>query len=215
MFWKDLLDRNSRWAETYKTRDPLYFERIAAVHQPTALFIGCSDARVPANLITDTAVGELFVHRNVANQVLPTDASLSAGLQYAVEVLGVTDVIVCGHHACGGCRAALGPTAPAHVEAWISSLRMLARLHREELDKFADENARGDRLVELNVAEQVAQLSRHPSVRKAWEEGRPLRLHGWVYDPPSGLLEARVRVERDGVQFHDLSASSALGAQAK
>lgn len=194
MVWKELLTRNTAWAESRKTEDPGYFLRIASEHRPRAVFVGCSDARVPAEVLTGSDLGELFVHRNVANQVLPTDPSLTAGLQYAVEVLGVEDVIVCGHYGCGGCRAALTETSLQHVDAWVSSLRMLARVHRDEIEGL-DEAHRADRLCELNVDEQVEALSRHPSIRRAWENGRPVRIHGWVFDMPNGVLHARVRVD--------------------
>jgi carbonic anhydrase len=190
----DLLARNSAWAKGRTAEDPAYFVRIAAEHRPRAVFVGCSDARVPAEVLTASDLGELFVHRNVANQVLPTDTSLAAGLQYAVEVLEVKDIIVCGHYGCGGCRAALTETSLPHVDAWVSSLRMLARVHRDEIDGL-DAVHRADRLVELNVDEQVEALSRHPSIRRAWEHGRPVRIHGWVFDMSTGFLRSRVRVD--------------------
>lgn len=188
MPYKELLERNARWAQERKDTDPAFFERLAATHQPKVLFIGCADARTPLNLITDTELGELFIHRNIANQIHLSDTSFSASLQYAVDVLGVTEVIVCGHKGCGGVRAALSPDhAPDHVEAWISPLRMLARLHREELDCCSGEH-KVNRLVDINVAEQVALLSRHPTIRRAWERGQTLRIHGWVFDIPNGML---------------------------
>lgn len=219
MAWRELLERNRRWSEKKTAEDPEFFARVAGEHTPKVLFLCCSDARVPVNLVTDTDLGEIFVHRNVSNQVNPTDASLSAGLQYAVEVLGVTDVVVCGHHGCGGVRAALDPDLPHHlhhVESWIGPLRMLARLHKHELDEL-DVDAQVDRLVDLNVAEQVAVLARHPSVRAAWRRGQRLRVHGWVYDLPTGVLQPRVRL--DGPEeVHVEGAvlqSSEVSAQAK
>jgi carbonic anhydrase len=216
--WQDLLDGNRRWAAERTTSDPELFTRVASEHRPKALFIGCSDARVPANLVTDTDLGELFVHRNIANQVHATDASLSAALQYAIEVLGVEDVIVCGHHGCGGVRAALSQDVPDAVDSWISPIRMLSRVHQDELDAREGED-RVDHLVDLNVKEQVAILKRHPSVRAAWAAGRDLRVHGWVYDLPSGLLQPRVRLEGpEKVQVDELvvvESSSGVGAQAK
>ncbi len=183
-----LLQRNRVWAEARRASDPEFFVRNAGRHTPSAMYIGCCDARVPADHVTGADLGELFVHRNVANQVVPSDVSLAAGLQYAIDVLGVEHVIVCGHHACGGVRASLGGEAPSYVESWIGSLRVLARVHADELDGLSHEEA-ADRLVELNVEEQIRNLSRHPSVRRAWAEGRPLRLHGWVYQMSSGLLK--------------------------
>lgn len=202
----DLLERNRKWAAERTAEDPGFFARVAAEHKPRAFYIGCSDARVPANILTGTDVGELFVHRNVANQVHATDASLSAGLQYAIEALGVTEVIVVGHHQCGGVRAALAaPHAPSHVEAWISPLRMLARLHRSELEGL-DADAQADKLVALNVIEQVRTLSRHPSVRQAWEEGRELRIHGVVFALEVGRLVPVIEV--DGPEYWQFGAGT-------
>ncbi len=184
-----LLQNNRRWVEETTARTPDFFSRLAARHAPQVLWIGCSDARVPANVVTGTDAGEMFVHRNIANQVMPTDPNVLAVLQYAVEVLGVKEVIVCGHQGCGGVRAALeGSAPPPHVDGWLASLRMLARVHRDELDDIGDEDARIQRLVELNVMEQVRNLSRTPVVQAAWAAERELRLHGWVYRLDDGLL---------------------------
>lgn len=183
-----LLDGNRAWVNERLQRDPEYFSRRASKHAPTCLYIGCSDARVPADLITQPDVGEVFVHRNIANQVNPNDNNLQAVIQYAVEVLKVSSIVVCGHDDCGGVKAALGPTAPPHVENWISHVRTVARLHSGELDGLEDHAARCRRLVELNVAEQIYNLSRLPSVQAAHAAGRPLELHGWVYGVGDGLL---------------------------
>jgi carbonic anhydrase len=184
-----LLENNRRWVAEQLAADPHFFERLAAVHEPHLLWIGCSDARVPANVVTGTMAGEMFVHRNIANQVVPTDTNLLAVLQYAVEVLKVEDVVVCGHEGCGGVRAAMsdGP-APPLVENWIAGVRNVARLHDEELAQVPDESARFRRLVQLNVAEQVFNLSRTPVVQQAWANGATLRLHGWVYALSDGIL---------------------------
>jgi carbonic anhydrase len=193
MKYLELLARNVQWAEKMQVSDPTYFERLAATHTPSTLFIGCADARTPLNLVTDTGLGELFIHRNIANQVHPADTSFSASLQYAVDVLRVTDVVVCGHLGCGGVRAALSPdSAPDHVEAWIAQLRMLARLHDREIAQCNHDEHKVDKLVELNVIEQVRLLARHPTVRKAWNAGQTLRLHGWVFDMPRGLLVPKI-----------------------
>ena len=193
MIYRELLERNARWAEERSASDPTYFEQLASDHRPSVLFIGCADARTPLNLITNTGLGELFIHRNIANQAHPGDTSFSASLQYAVEVLGVADVVVCGHRGCGGVRAALSTDpAPDHVEAWISPLRLVARLHSDELDRCLDHAHKVDRLVELNVVEQVPLLARHPIIRRAWAKGQVLRLHGWVFDLPRGVLVPKV-----------------------
>ena len=189
MDYQTLLDNNARWVRETTAREPEFFRNLAAVHEPHFLWIGCSDARVPANVVTGTSAGEMFVHRNIANQVMPTDPNVLAVLQYAVEALGVQDVIVCGHQGCGGVRAALAGSAPLpHVDGWLSNLRMVARLHDEELAAIRDADARAARLVELNVIEQVYNLSRTPVVQAAWAAGRTLRLHGWVYALHDGLL---------------------------
>lgn len=190
-----LLQRNRAWADGITAGDPAYFEKIASVHAPHTLYIGCSDARVPADVVTDTRIGEMFVHRNIANQVQPADPSLSATLQYAVDVLGVVNIVVCGHEECGGVRAALTGQAPAAVDGWLNPLRLLARVHAAELDEL-DEHERWHRLVRLNVEEQVATLARHPVVTGAWRSGRKLVVHGWVYTLRSGHLQEVVR--RDG-----------------
>jgi carbonic anhydrase len=183
-----LLDRNRAWVARRTRHDPDCFAREALRHEPHTLYIGCSDARVPSERITGSDLGEIFVHRNIANQVVATDNNLLAVVQYAVEVLEVRDVIVCGHGQCGGVRAALGGEAPPHVEGWLAHVRTVARLHQAELGAIADPAARHIRLVELNVREQVGNLSRLPVIRRAWADGRPLQLHGWVYGIHDGLL---------------------------
>ncbi len=184
-----IFDRNRAWASERKRTNPEYFARLAEKHTPHTLYIGCSDARVPVSSLTQTEPGELFVHRNVANLVLPTCASLLALLEYAVETLQVEDVMVCGHYGCGGVKAAMaGPGASTLVDGWIANVRLVARLHEDELAAIDDEDARYRRLVELNVIEQVRNLSRTPPVRDAWAAGLPLRVHGIVYDIHDGLL---------------------------
>jgi carbonic anhydrase len=183
-----LLDNNRRWVHERLAQDPEFFRRRAAKHEPKYLWIGCSDARVPADVITQTEPGEMFVHRNIANQVVPSDANLLAVLQYAVEVLKVEDVIVCGHEECGGVKAALQGVAPPVVDQWLMHVRNVARLHDEELSEVPEGNARVVRLAELNVREQVYNLSRTPVVQEAWARGQTLRLHGVVYGLAEGIL---------------------------
>ena len=185
---QDLLENNRRWVRARTEADPEFFVRGAAEHKPRFLWIGCSDARVPANLITGTDAGQLFVHRNIANQVVPTDANVLAALQYAVDVLQVTDVIVCGHDQCGGVKATLQGGAPPAVAQWLSNLSTVARLHGDDLEAAGSADARLKLLVEINVAEQVYNLSRTATVQEAWGRGQPLRLHGWVYGLGEGLL---------------------------
>jgi carbonic anhydrase len=185
----EILERNRQWVEQTNASDPGYFERLAAEHKPRFLYIGCSDARVPLEVITLTTPGEIFVHRNIANLVVPSDTNLAAVLQYAVDVLQVESVIVCGHEGCGGVRAAMKHDgAPALVDNWLASIRTVARLHDDELSAIADDEEVYTRLVELNVMEQVYNLSRTPVVQAAWARGSKLSLHGWVYGIGQGLL---------------------------
>jgi len=196
---RHLLERNRAWVAEHTQRDPEYFRRQAARHEPHCVFIGCSDARVPADRIVGTEGGEMFVHRNIANQVVATDNNLLAVVQYAVEVLEVRDIIVCGHEQCGGVRAALDSPAPAHVEGWLAQVRTVARLHQEKLTAISDPAARCAALVDLNVREQVRNLSRLPVIQAAWAAGRPLLLHGWVYGLSDGLLrDLQIGLMTDG-----------------
>ncbi len=195
---QELLENNRRWVGARTAADPEFFARRAGEHKPRFLWIGCSDARVPADLITGTEPGQIFVHRNIANQVVPTDANILAALQYAVEVLKVTDIIVCGHEECGGVKATLQGGAPTAVAQWLSNLSTVARLHGDDLEAAGSPDARLRLLVELNVAEQVYNLSRIATVQEAWQRGQPLRLHGWVYGLAHGLLRD-VGITLDGV----------------
>lgn len=214
MTYETLLENNRRWVDDTLARDPNYFRDLAAVHRPRFLWIGCSDARVPANVVTGTSAGEMFVHRNIANQVMPTDPNLLAVLQYAVEALGVRDVIVCGHQGCGGVQAALdGGAPPPHVDGWLGSLRMVVRLHEDELAAIADPVARARRLVELNVREQIHNLARTPVVQAAWAEGKELRLHGVVYRLEEGRLRD-IGITMDGRSLAAVTSATAQGRAA-
>jgi carbonic anhydrase len=187
--YSQILEKNRAWVDRRNREDPTYFENLAVEHKPRFLFIGCSDARVPADLITQTSAGEMFVHRNVANMIVPTDNNLLAVLQYAVDALHVSDIIVCGHYGCGGVKAAMAEGgAPPLVENWLSNIRTVARMHEDELSDILDEHARYQRLVELNVVEQVYNLTRTQVVKSAWAAGKTLRVHGCVYELTKGLL---------------------------
>lgn len=188
--FESVIQNNHTWVEQKTKDDPEYFSRLAVHHHPQFLFIGCSDARVPANVITQTAAGEMFVHRNVANMVVPTDTNLLAVLQYAVVVLGVSDIIVCGHYGCGGVKAAMSDpgSAPPFVENWLSNIRTVARMRADELALCENDDERYRRLVELNVTEQVFNLSQTLVVRTAWSDGMTLRIHGVVYTLAEGIL---------------------------
>ena len=183
-----LLDNNRQWAERQTQRDPQFFERLCEIQRPDYLWIGCADSRVPANEIVALAPGELFVHRNIANVVAPDDANCVAVVQYAVEVLSVRHIIVCGHYGCGGVEAALGPPLQGAIDRWLHHVREVRSAHSIELERLPHPAARWRRLCELNVAAQVQSVSLLPYVREAWHRGRPLAIHGWIYDLHDGLL---------------------------
>ena len=185
----DLLGRNRAWAARQTERDPGFFERLCGLQAPDYLWIGCADSRVPANEIVGLDPGELFVHRNVANVVPPDDVNCMAVVQYAIDVLGVKHVIVCGHYGCGGVEAALN-TAPLHgpVDRWVQHVRSVRSAHAMELEKMPDHEARWRRLCELNVVEQVRAAARTSVLRDAWSRGNAVAVHGWIYDLHDGLL---------------------------
>ena len=185
---EDLFTRNIGWAAAKTRVDPEYFRRLATQQSPDYLWIGCSDSRVPANEIVGLAPGELFVHRNVANLVLHNDFSCLSVLQYAIDVLGVEHVIVCGHYGCGGVQAAWEERQLGLVDNWLQSVRDVAHLYREQLLALPTDAARRDRLCELNVMIQARRVCRTTIVQQAWEAGRPLTVHAWVYSLDDGLL---------------------------
>lgn len=186
--FRKIIQHNREWAAAMKAADPDYFEKRAAKQEPQFLYIGCSDSRVPANVVTGTEPGELFVHRNIANVVLPSDLNAMSVLQYAVEVLDVKHVIVTGHYNCGGVKAAMGTASYGLVDLWLQPIRNVVRWNRPELEQIEDEQARFDRVVELNVLEQLYHLSETPIVQNAWAKGKRPLLHGLVYDIHEGLL---------------------------
>ena len=185
-----LLLENKAWASEKKADDPEYFERLAHLQTPEFLWIGCSDSRVPANEITGTQPGEIFVHRNIANLVIHTDVNLLSVLEYAVAHLKVKHVIICGHYGCGGIKAAM--TAHDYKQVlnmWLRNIKDVYRLHREELDSISDMEARADRLTELNVREQVLHLAKTSIIQRAWQHEQRPQLHGWVYGLKDGLIK--------------------------
>lgn len=187
-----ILENNRLFAAEINRNDPGFFERNAARQEPHFLFIGCADSRVPLEMLTGVLPGEMFVHRNIANQVIPADLNVLSVLQYAVEVLDVKHVIVCGHLQCGGVAAAMQDHPYGLVDHWLSGIRETRRRHADELRAYASEAARFERMVELNVLRQVHNLSRTPIVQEAWKRGsRPL-LHGMVYGLADGLLKVLV-----------------------
>ncbi len=184
-----LFENNRRWVAAMTKTDPEFFRSRAKPAEPHFLFLGCSDSRVPADSLTGMTPGEIFVHRNIANQVYTADLNMLSVLQYAVEVLKVSNVIVCGHYGCAGVRAAMGTAPLGLVDNWLGNIRNVMRLHRDELEAIADAEARWRRLIDLNVLEQVYNLSQTPVVQKAWQSGATLLLHGLVYKLEDGLLQ--------------------------
>lgn len=185
---RDLFDRNREWAERIQEEQPDFFAQLATQQAPQYLWIGCSDSRVPANQIVDLVPGELFVHRNVANQVIHTDLNCLSVMQYAVEVLSVGHVIVCGHYGCGGVRAAMGTRSFGLIDNWLQHLKDIYRKHGEQLDGVQDFEGRFKRFCEINVVEQVLNVCNTTVVRGAWERGQELAVHGWIYGVEDGRL---------------------------
>lgn len=184
-----LLLENKAWAQAQVEEDPDYFKRLAGLQKPDYLWIGCSDSRVPANEITGTAPGEIFVHRNIANMVVHTDLNLLSVLEYAVNILEVKHIIVCGHYGCGGVKAALNHRNLGLINKWLRNIKDVYRLHEQELQAIGDEELQTDRLVELNVIEQVNNLVKTSIVQKAWKANNRPHIHGWVYGLKDGLLK--------------------------
>lgn len=184
----DLLASNRAWAQSKTAADPGFFQRLVAQQTPRYLWIGCSDSRVPANEIVGTDPGIIFVHRNVANLAPPQDTNYLSVLQYAVQVLGVSDILVVGHYGCGGVRSVLRNERLGLVDHWLSPVREVMRQHASELDALPDEVARHDRLCELNVLRQVDNVATNPFVLEAWEKGANVAIHGWCYSIANGLI---------------------------
>lgn len=187
--FEKLLLENKAWAREKLMEDPQYFERLAHLQTPEFLWIGCSDSRVPANEITGTAPGEIFVQRNIANMVIHTDMNLLSVLEYAVVVLKVKHIIVCGHYGCGGVKAAMSQKSFGIINNWIRNIKDVYRLHEDELLAITDEDKRVDRLVELNVQEQVMNLAKTSIVQEAWGKEQRPHLHGWVYGLANGIIK--------------------------
>ncbi|MPR32290.1 carbonate dehydratase [Salmonirosea aquatica] len=187
--YHQLFDNNVKWVDQMNQEDPDFFHRLANGQSPNFLWIGCADSRVPANQITGTAPGDVFVHRNIANMVIHTDMSMLSVLDYSVNVLGVKHIIVCGHYGCGGVNAAMGNKSVGLIDNWLRHIKDVYRLHREELDAIEDMTARSNRFVELNVIEQSLDLCKTSIVQNAWKQGQFLEIHGIVYDVANGLLK--------------------------
>lgn len=186
--YQKLLSNNKAWANEKTRVEPDFFDKLSKGQTPEYLWIGCSDSRVPANEITGTNPGEIFVHRNIANMVIHSDMNMLSVLSYAVEVLKVKHIIVCGHYGCGGVIAAMGNKQFGLIDNWLRHIKDVYRLHQSELDAIADTEERGRKLVELNVIEQVNDLGKTSIVQNAWKNKQDLHLHGWVYDINDGII---------------------------
>jgi len=187
--YDNLVKNNRKWVEGKLATDPQYFERLAQGQTPPVLWIGCADSRVPANEIIGAEPGEVFVHRNIANMVVHSDMNMLSVLDYAVNVLKVKHVIVCGHYGCGGVNAAMDNKSIGLIDNWIRHIKAIYRLHKKELDGIEDKQERFDRFVELNVKEQVYDLAKTSIVQGAWENNQDLEVHGWVYGVGSGIIK--------------------------
>lgn len=187
-FYKKILDNNKKWVENQLALDPEYFKDLAKGQQPPLLWIGCSDSRVPANEIIGAKPGEVFVHRNIANMVIHSDMNMLSVLDYAVNVLKVKHVIVCGHYGCGGVKAAMGNQSIGLIDNWIRHIKDVYRLHEHYLDTIKDEEERFNKFVEVNAQEQVFDLAKTSIVQNAWRNGQELTLHGWTYGLNSGYV---------------------------
>ena len=188
-FTKKLLEYNKVWVKTMLDDDPDYFKNLGSRHEPEVLWIGCSDARVPANQITGTSPGQIFVHRNISNMVVHTDMNMLSVLSYAVEVLKVKHIVVCGHYSCGGILAAMSNKSFGLIDNWLRHIKDVYRVHINELDGIKDEHERHKRLVELNIKQQVYNLCKTNIIQSAWRNGSMPLVHGWVYDVHDGILK--------------------------
>lgn len=193
-----LLLENKAWSEDIKARDPEFFLNLAKEQRPETLWIGCADSRVPAETVVNAQPGEIFVHRNIANQVITTDFNCLSVLQYAISVLKVKHVIVCGHYGCGGVQAALQPQKADLVIAnkWLLHIKDVYRLHQEELETI-DPRKKTDRLIELNIIEQVYRLAHTSIIQSSWKNGHKPSLHGWVYGLQDGLLNELIMLDHN------------------
>ncbi len=189
-----LLQHNKEWAAEHVKKDPEFFDRLKNVQHPEFLWIGCSDSRVPPNLITGTEPGEIFIHRNIANMVVHTDINMLSVLEYAVTVLQVKHVIVCGHYGCGGVKAAMGNHSLGIINKWLRNIKDVYRIHRNEVDGQGTEEESVNKLIELNVMEQVMNLAKTSIIQKAWKYNNAPYLHGWVYGLADGLIKPLLEV---------------------
>ncbi len=186
---KKLFDNNKTWAENIKAEDPEFFKTLSTQHNPEYLWIGCSDSRVPANQIVNLLPGEVFVHRNIANLVIHTDLNCLSVIQYAVEVLKIKHIIICGHYDCGGIKAAMEPKEHGLIDNWLGHIRDIHRIYKTEIDALPTQKEKNDRMCEYNVIEQVNNICHTTVVQKAWKAKQDLTVHGWIYGMEDGILQ--------------------------
>jgi len=188
-YYNNLLDKNKKWVAENLEKDPNFFKRLSKGQEPPILWIGCSDSRVPANEIIGAPPGEVFVHRNIANMVIHSDMSVLSVLDFAVNVLKVKHVIVCGHYGCGGVKAAMSNKQIGLIDNWIRHIKDVYRLHQDELNAIPNEDDRFNRFVEVNVTEQVLDVAKTSIIQNAWSKGQEIHIHGWVYDINDGIID--------------------------
>jgi len=186
---KNLFENNKKWASKIKESDPDFFSRISKQQNPEYLWIGCSDSRVPANEIVGLSPGEIFVHRNIANLVVHTDMNCLSVIQYAVEVLKVKHIILCGHYGCGGIKAAMDSCEHGLIDNWLRNIKDIYRYHQVKIDALQSENEKLNLMCELNIVEQVANICHTTIVQNAWKSGQKLAVHGWIYSLEDGILK--------------------------
>jgi len=210
-----LFAANARWAEEMRAADPDFFTGLAALQTPAYLWIGCSDSRVPANQITGLKPGEVFVHRNVANVVVHTDLNCLSVLHYAIDVLKVQHVIVCGHYGCGGVKAAMVGTSLGLIDNWLRHIQDVRDRHQELLAALPDDEARWRALCEVNVVEQVRNVARTTLVGDAWRRGQSLMLHGWIYGLADGRLQDLGASVKEGSELEAAVDQAVAAARAR
>jgi len=205
MEFEIIFKNNEKWIEEKLNIDPLYFEKLAKGQSPAFLYIGCSDSRVTAEDLMGVQPGEVFIHRNIANQVIPTDNNINAVIQYAVEHLKVKHIIICGHYECGGVKAALHPSDMGQLNSWLQTLRDVRRLHKEELESIDDEQKLFDRLVELNVREQCMNVIKIDHVQRSWYKTGFPQIHGWVFNVRNGkLIDLGLKMEKEFMEIREI-----------
>ena len=185
---KGVFEQNKRWADRVRESDPSFFKKLSEQQSPEYLWIGCADSRVPANQIIDALPGDVFVHRNIANVVVHSDLNCLSVIQYAIDILKIKNIIVCGHYSCGGIKAAWEDKEHGLIDNWLRNIKDVQRFHQKELDSLGSEKEKLDRLCELNVIEQVVNVCQTTIVQGAWKSGQELAVHGWIYSIEDGIL---------------------------